>query len=222
MGRANRERPLTTHRGLTRRHGNVCFEDAASLQSDRTGRTDTCAGIGFTIIATCCRYPKIGLARNPSRPFAYSSSTIARPTAIMSATAASVFWSGLLFVGYRLPRLSALPTTLPMPVVHHNAAIDSPTRRDGWRRVGGLAPRLKSQAWSQRQYQPRFVSRATTPCKGRRQVAQSDPARRQVCDYARAADPRPSAGRLWPYAAAFLVWQVSIALDSPESNNQGR
>jgi hypothetical protein len=39
---------------------------------------------------TVC-YPKIGLVRKPSNPFACSSSTMARPIAIMSATAASIF-----------------------------------------------------------------------------------------------------------------------------------
>lgn len=47
---------------------------------------------------TVC-YPKIGLVRKPSNPFACSSSTMARPIAIMSATAASIFWSGRDFVG---------------------------------------------------------------------------------------------------------------------------
>jgi hypothetical protein len=36
-------------------------------------------------------YPKIGFARKPSRPFPCSSSTIARPIAIISAAAASIF-----------------------------------------------------------------------------------------------------------------------------------
>jgi hypothetical protein len=44
-----------------------------------------------TVIATSRHYPKIGFARKPSSPLACSSSTIARPTAIMSATAASIF-----------------------------------------------------------------------------------------------------------------------------------
>ena len=62
-----------------------------SGQSDRDGRTQTSAGVGTpTVVATCCHYPKIGFARKPSSPLACSSSTIARPTAIMSATAASI------------------------------------------------------------------------------------------------------------------------------------
>jgi hypothetical protein len=38
---------------------------------------------------------------------------MARPTAILSMIAASIFLSGLLFIGYRLPRISAFPMTLP-------------------------------------------------------------------------------------------------------------
>jgi hypothetical protein len=53
-----------------------------------------------------------GSDRKPSRPAFGSSSLIARPTAIISVTAASVFWSGRCFVGYRLPRRSTLPTTV--------------------------------------------------------------------------------------------------------------
>ena len=39
------------------------------------------------------------ISKEPLNPLASSSSTIARPTAIMSATAASIFCSGRCFVG---------------------------------------------------------------------------------------------------------------------------
>ena len=74
-------------------------------------------------------YPKIGLSRKPSSPLASSSSTIARPSAIITAMAASIFWSGRCLVGYRLPLQSALPATLPNttqgPDYHHDAADQS-------------------------------------------------------------------------------------------------
>ena len=47
------------------------------------------------------------------RPGLVSSSFIARPIGIISATAGSILWPDRWFVGYRLPRRSALPTTLP-------------------------------------------------------------------------------------------------------------
>ncbi len=43
-------------------------------------------------------------------------SAIARPTAIISATAPSILHSGRCLAGNRLPRRSGLPTTLP---THH-------------------------------------------------------------------------------------------------------
>jgi hypothetical protein len=57
-----------------------------------------------------------GSRRKSSRSPSFVSSAMARPTAIMSATAASVFCSGRCLAGYRLPRRSALPPRAPAAV----------------------------------------------------------------------------------------------------------
>jgi len=59
--------------------------------NDLVRRTaDQSAVLGPTMIAACY-FPKTDFARKPSYPLVCSSPTIARPIAIVSATAASIF-----------------------------------------------------------------------------------------------------------------------------------
>jgi hypothetical protein len=74
--------------------------------------------------------------RKPSRAALASSSLIARPMAIISAMAASIFLSDRCLVGYRLPHRSDLPTTLPR---HHSSTALPSCRSEAARIVASIS-----------------------------------------------------------------------------------
>ena len=112
------------------------------------------------IIAIWHRNPEIALARNPSRPFACSSFTIARPIAIISATAASDL---LIRPALRriLPRRSAFPTTLLMHHVHGDVHQPASLRRAREVRL----PRCDKSARHRSRFRPAAATTRATPKK---------------------------------------------------------